>query len=255
MLLTRKFSIHILFYVILASNILLLCSSALALQLPTQLTSSDLKEMTQLLGFSTSTKFLSNPYSLGGYSGLEVGLSSEFINVTDLAPLGATTPPQSTFQYNRITIGKGMYNDVDLFIHFIPFSVSNDISDYGGSIKWSFYHARYLPFTLSIVGQYNSLNIQDLFLNENIGWDFIGGLNLQKFALYFGGGNQAARSTFSKNILDPALPTNSDYALKTRSSQIHSFIGIEIDIKSFFVAAQIDRYEQPVYSAKLGVRL
>lgn len=222
--------------------------------IPQNLTVNDLDEVVQMLGFSTSSKFLSNPFPLGGYSGFEMGLGTEFVNITDLARLGSTTHQQSTFQYNRISIGKGLYDNLDIFFDFIPFSNANEISEYGSILKWSFYQGSFLPFSLSAMGQFSTINVEDTFINETIGWDLMGGINLNSFALYFGAGSQKATSTFSKNILAPSVSLNSAGTFSMKSSQPHSFVGMHIDIAAIFIAAQIDRYEQPVYSAKLGLR-
>lgn len=234
-------------------------SASYGVEIPTSLSRSDLNEVVQILGYNTGSKFLSNPYPLGGYSGFEVGLSTEIVNTTDLSRLGAGTDKQSSFQYNRISFGKGLYNNTDVFLHFIPFSSSNEVSEYGGIVKWSFYEARYIPFSVSLLGHYSTINIQDSFINESIGWDLLGGINLNAFALYFGGGEQSARSVFAKNVLNLAdtdiisgLSSTNTFTL--RDSQLHTFIGIHVDLANVFVAAQIDRYEQPVYSAKLGLR-
>lgn len=218
-----------------------------------------MSEVVEILGHTTSTKFLSNPFPLGGHAGFEMGLTSEFIDTTDLSHLGAGTSEQSSIQYNSLSVGKGLYYNIDIFVNFIPFANSSEINDYGGILKWNFYQAEYLPFSLSFLGHINTLNIQDSFVNETQGWDFLGGLNLNSLALYAGGGRQTARSIFSQNILDTSdaqilAAMSSHGTLVTRNSRIHSFIGLQFSISSLFFATQIDRYEQPVYSAKLGMR-
>ena len=247
----RKISLSL---IALSFVVLFFPSMGQAVDIPKNLKASDLSEMVQILGHSTSSKFLSNPFPLGGYSGFEIGLSTEVINTTDLSHLGSGTTKQSSFQYNRLTFAKGLYNNVDVFVHFIPISTSNEISEYGGILKWTFYQAPFYPFSLSALGHINTMNIQNSFVNETMGWDLLGGINLTTFALYFGGGDQRTRSTFAQNILDPALSLDSSGTLIVRESQLHSFIGMNIDFASFFIAGQIDRYEQPVYSAKLGLR-
>jgi hypothetical protein len=251
--------VNTLLQIILTFSISLLALNSFAIEIPTTLSRTDLDEVVQILGLNTGTKFLSNPHPLGGYSGFEVGLSTEFVNTTDLSQLGAGTNKQTSFQYNRISFGKGLYNNTDLFLQFIPFSSSNEISEYGGLFKWNFYQARYLPFSLSFLSHYSTINIQDSFINESLGYDILGGINLSAFALYIGGGEQKARSTFTKNVLDITDPNiasglNSTNTFVTRTTQIHSFVGIHINVSNVFLAAQIDRYEQPVYSAKLGLR-
>lgn len=233
--------------------------SAQAFELPTNLAYSEINDVVEVLGFPTSGKFLSNPFPLGGHSGFEFGVSTEFIDTNDLSQLGAGTVDDSTLQYNSFSIGKGLFYNLDIFVHFIPFANSSDISDYGGILKWNFYQAQYLPFSLSLLGHMNTINIQDSFINETLGWSLLSGLNLKNVALYLGGGRQTARSTFAKNILNTADPEitsaiASRGTLIQRESRLHSFIGIQVTFSSYFLAAQIDRYEQPVYSAKLGMR-
>ncbi|OFZ17867.1 MAG: hypothetical protein A2Z20_05825 [Bdellovibrionales bacterium RBG_16_40_8] len=225
-----------------------------AIEIPKNLNYPDLTEVIQILGHSTSSKFLSDPFPLGGYYGFEIGVSIEVINTTNLSHLGAGTNKQSSFQYNRLAIGKGLYNNIDAFIHFVPLSNSNEVSAYGGLLKWNFYQAPFYPFSLSVIGHINTMDIKDSFINETMGWDILGGINLSTFSLYFGGGNQRTRSTFSKSILDSAISLNSTGTIIVRESQIHSFAGLNINFSSFFVATQIDRYEQPVYGAKIGLR-
>lgn len=234
-----------------------LARTAQALEIPSQLTRVDLTEVIKILGYSTGSKFLSNPFPLGGFSGYEFGYSTEFINITDLSRLGAGAEQKSTFQFSRLTFGKGLYNDVDIFFHFSPFLTSSEIIDYGTQLKWNFYQATYLPFSLSVIGHFSNINIQDKFINEILGWDLLGGINLNNFALFFGVGSQRARSTFNQSVLDltdPQITINPSGTFNINGSQTHTFVGMNIDISNLFLAAQIDRYEQPVYSAKIGFR-
>lgn len=230
-----------------------------AFDLPTGLKVSDLSDMVEILGYPTNTKFLSNPFPLGGHSGFEVGFTSEFIDTTDLSRLGTSASQQSSIQYNSFSLGKGLYYNIDVFVNFIPFANSSEISDYGGILKWNFYQAEYLPISISIIGHINTVNIQDLFLNEAKGWDILAGFNLKTVALYAGAGQQYARSTFSQNILDTSdsqiqQAMSSQGTIVTHNSRIHSFIGLQVSVSSIFFAAQIDRNDQPAYSAKLGMR-
>ena len=69
--------------------VLLLSSVSMATtRLPKQLDREDQSRALEILGFGSTAKTLDNPYPLGGYSGVEIGISSEFIPVDDLATLG-----------------------------------------------------------------------------------------------------------------------------------------------------------------------
>lgn len=246
-------------YASLAFAIFVSPRGAYPFNLPAQLSNEDIPVMVEVLGYPTSTKFLSNPFPLGGYSGFEIGVTSEFIDTTDLAQLGDGASQKTSIQYNSLSIGKGLYYNIDIFVNFVPFANSTNISDYGGILKWNFYQGKYLPFSFSLLGHINTINIQDSFLNETKGWDFLGGFNLSKAAFYLGGGQQYARSTFSKNILDTTDPQiqsamSADGTLVTRNERLHTFAGVQVLIDPIFFVVQINRYDQPVYSAKLGVR-
>ncbi len=237
---------------------------AFAWRLPTNLKNSDLNEITQTLGYGTSTKFLDNPYPLGGHSGFEFSLSSQFIDTTSVSRLGSGNGNETSFQNNILSFGKGLYHNVDVFFNFVPFSSSSDVSEYGGLVKWAFYEAQSLPVTTSILAHFNSIDIDDQFTNLTSGWDLMAGWNLKNYALYFGGGMLYGGSRFMNGILDlsdpgnaPANPSNSPSKgyLTENGNRDHEFFGMEVELKPFFVAAQVDSYEELVYSLKLGYRM
>ena len=235
---------------------------AQAIELPTGMNRTELSEVTDTVGVNTSAKFLSHPHALGGHEGFEFGIATEFISTGDLFRLGNQTERDETFQYNRITAGKGLYNNIDLYLHFIPFSNSNTVSEYGGMARWMFYESKRMPLSLSFLGHYSAIDIGDSFTNESIGWNLLGGLTLTNSAIYFGGGNVKTQSTYGQSLIDCAAPPNcsADIRLNENNNFViansygHSFFGVYFRISRFFVAAQIDRYVQPVYSAKIGLR-
>lgn len=247
--------------------IFLFISPSWALELPKGLRSSELSEVIETVGVNTSTKFLSNPYALGGHSGFEIGISSEYIDVTDLNRLGTngqSDPEEESFSYTRVTIGKGMYYNIDLFVQFIPFSSSNDLSEYGGTLKWMFWENKEFPLNLSALFHTSTITIEDAFTNRSRGWDLMAGINLRQFALYLGGGNVDTKSTFNQNILDcnpypsrvcsTGINLDTDHSYRVFASHPHSFVGVQTGWSRLFLAVQLDKYEQPVYSAKLGLR-
>lgn len=234
---------------ILLSAILLFSSAGSAFEIP-KLNREDLVPVIEMLGFGTADRYLSNPFPLGGYTGVEIGYSYEVIDVQDLAFLGAGTVDQKDdLAFSRLTVAKGLFNDIDASIHFTPFSQSIRILEYGAGLKWNFYQAKFVPFSLSALVNYSTASIEDVYTNESIGVDLMGGINVDSFALYFGGGQVTARSDFAPAILNFAATSASESAQTT-----HSFVGVHFEISSFFVAAQIDRYVDPVYSLKVGYR-
>ncbi|MGE4133425.1 MAG: hypothetical protein AB7F86_17415 [Bdellovibrionales bacterium] len=247
-----------------------------AFEIPKGLTSADRSEVIRTIGLNSAPKALSNPYPLGGYSGFELGYSVEFINVRDIRRIGCT--PGSTgcanttltdtteWRYSRFTIGKGLYHDLDIFFSFIPPMGNVRTSDYGGQVRWSFFQAEFLPVNLSVSGYFNQLNFNDTFMNRNIGGDLLVGVNVNNFALYFGGGWMSARGTFigkdvNNSCAEDCTVDTSDDALNTNSrtvsqeiSNSHTVVGFSLHYQNLFAAAQVDRYTDAVYSLKVGLR-
>lgn len=234
----------------------LLCNfSAQAKQIPGNLNRDEIDDVSRLLGFTTSTKLLSQPYPLGGFSGLEFGVSQHFIDVQELSALGDGTATEDTFSYSQVSVGKGLYNDIDLYMHFVPFSRANQVSEYGVLLKWGYFEASYLPLSLALLVHINSINIEDNFINQSSGFDLLAAINTETISLYFGLGRVRARSQFKSTVLDTSDPIFSGSEYKESYSSMHSFVGISAEFYKFFLVGQIDRYKDPVYSFKVGMRL
>lgn len=244
--------------------------SAQALQIPKRLTKADRQEVVETLGIGTATKMLTNPFPLGGYSGFELGYSVEFINVQDINRLGCTpgvgTCPNKSvsdegeFRYSRFSIGKGLFHDIDIFLNFSPPFGGSNISDYGGSIRWAFYQAAFLPITFSFIVHGNRTNIQNDFINQNFGAEIIAGITLDNFALYAGGGQIWGKGTFlvsdtGNGTVDPTDPdVNGTNMVHESVRQPNTVVGISLRYENLFAAAEINHYGDSVYSGKLGVR-
>ncbi|MCB0421177.1 MAG: hypothetical protein KDD61_09275 [Bdellovibrionales bacterium] len=231
-----------------------------SLEIPTGLQKADLEKVIRILGLPTSTKLVSDPYPLGGYDGLELGLSLEIVRTTDLGHLGNKTSTQREFQFPRLSVGKGLYNDVDLFFHFIPYSKESQVSEFGGLIRWTFYKGNYLPISWSLMAHGNSLNVADRFINETYGVEMLIGLNAEDFSIYFGGGQLSSTGKFVRAVLDETDTTfnliATDNSRNASVYQLHTFVGINFALyESLFIALQVDRYDEPVYSAKIGFNL
>lgn len=249
-------------------------AAAQALVIPKGLTATDRREVVRTIGLNSAPKALSNPYPLGGYSGFEVGYSLEFINVRDIRRLGCV--PNSSgcgntgysndteWRFPRLTIGKGLYNDIDLFFSFIPPTGGVRASDYGAQVRWSFYQAQFLPVSLSVIGYFNQLSFDEVYMNRNMGAELMVGVNVNNFALYFGGGWLEARGTFVAGstancqdcTVDPSDPEVNGIS-RTVSHNVeatHTVVGFSFHYQNLFAAAQVDRYRDAVYSMKVGMR-
>lgn len=223
-----------------------------ALTLPSGLNSSDRQEALKIVGFGTAAKILSDPYSLGGYSGLEFGLSLEAVPTEDLARLGnRLSVPQSDATIPKFTIGKGLYSGLDFFIHFIPYNQQNRLSQFGGVVRWSFFEASSLPLSTSLVVHMNTGDISNQLVTRTYGVDLMGGINVNEVALYAGIGAMQSFGTFVGGNFGV---TDTSLLEKETVSALHTVAGGTFRINSIFVALQLDRYTQSVLSGKIGLR-
>ena len=207
------------------------------------------KRTVELLGLGTSTKFLSNAYPLGGYSGLEVSLSIENINVQEITQFGSGSNSDPSVYYPKLTIGKGIYNNSDIFFHFIPFNQTTGLSEYGLSFRWSFYQADFLPLNFSIHAHANNSNINNQVITRNLGADLMIGMLVDDFSFFIGAGLVKSTGDFLNTQTNPA--TND----RERVSSSHFQVGLSYNFNPFFIGISLDRYVDAVSQLKVGVLL
>ena len=220
--------------------------------IPTNLTSDDRIKVLEILGPGTSSKILTDPYPLGGYAGFEAGLQIDSIPVSDIANLGNGVTEQDQFTYPIISIGKGLYKNVDIFVHFIPSSEGTGISEYGGILRWGFYQMAYLPVSFSLNLSAGSTNINNQLIIKNFGYDFTAGITSQNIYFYGGVGQIQSGGEFTGGGTDGVTDTGQKE--EHRVSDAHYFVGVGFRIASVFLTGQMDFHFQPTYSLKLGFR-
>lgn len=227
-----------------------------AIQIPNGMTQGDRAQALRVIGFGTSAKILSDPYALGGYAGFEFGISVESLNAGDLGGLGSKLDsPQGEVSFPQLTIGKGIFNNVDLFLHFTPYSRQDELSIYGGVVRWNFFEAKYLPITASILGNLSSSNFSNKITTRAYGFDFIGGYTFDWVSFFGGFGIVESSGLF---LAGPNGVTDQTAAGSQTQNEIertlHSVIGANLHYSNYFFVAQVDHYAQTTYSAKLGLR-
>jgi len=237
---------------ILASMMVFAPDSAFSgIQLPAGMNKNERLEALRIIGLGTASKILSDPYPLGGYTGFEAGYSLETFPADNLARLGrGITPPQQSTSLSRITIGKGLYNNVDVFIQFTPYMRQDEIAQFGGILRWGFYQAPFLPLSLSVLAHLNNSNIGALLSTQTRGLDFVGGVDSGNISVFAGAGLAESTGTF---IGGPSSLTDTRYSETEYVSHFHTVIGTTLKFSNVFVSLQIDRYYLPVYSGKLGI--
>ena len=221
------------------------------LEIPKSLTKEDRVTMIEILGHSSSAKILGNPYPLGGYSGIEVGLAAEVISTSEVATLGAKSKPQNETLFQTLTMGKGLYNNIDVFLQFSAFPSEEEILSYGGQIRWGFYQAEFLPAHLSFIAYANTTNFQNALSVVSTGYDLVGGFSVKDVTLYTGIGMLRTSGSF---VGGAGGITAEGTTEKEAIQDVHYLAGMSIQFSKLFVAMELDRYTQATYSGKLGFR-
>lgn len=221
------------------------------MSLPTNLTMQDRQTILETLGFGTIAKILGDPYPLGGYAGVEFGMTTEVMPTADIARLGARANQQSETSYSVFTFGKGLYNHIDMFLQFGLIGNSEDITNYGGQLRWSFYEAEYLPVFLTAILSGSSTNFQNLIIMNNQCLDLVSGINVDDVTLYLGVGKMRVQGTF---VGGAQGLTDTGEIIKEGLEGTHYLAGLNLKFSRAFLALEIDRMAQSNYSAKIGFR-
>lgn len=239
---------------LLLLSCLIFCSlTSQAFTLPSGLDVDDQKRVVKELAIPTSTKFLSNPYPLGGFPGFEVGVSYQTLDTKEISGLGNTVDnDKDSLSIINVTLGKGLYNDVDLFFNFSPLNHSDNINGYGGLLKWSFFQAKFIPINFALLTFGNVIHMSDTFVNQTFGLELMAGVNVENIALYFGGGPVEGEGQFMGG--QQGVVINSGDTSKIRQKLSHYFLGISLQSATAFIAAQMDNYQDTTFSFKLGLR-
>ena len=167
------------------------------LEIPRKLTKTDRSQALEILGLSSSYKNVADPYPLGGYSGVQINYTMEYIPISELNQLGNKTSVQSDFSYATVTLGKGFYQSVDIFIQMTPFEQQEDFNKYAGQLRWGFYDAKNSPLQISLSLFANSCNFQNLISTTTQGYDLIADYQIDNTSIYLGWGLIRVFGTFA----------------------------------------------------------
>lgn len=222
-----------------------------AIQIPNQLGAADRQALLRILGYGTSFKTSGDPYPLGGYMGFEIGVSYELLSTAPIAKLGSGTGIQGDTSLLNITVGKGLFYDVDFYLNFSPLGQVEKISSYGGALRWGIYELEDMPIHFSLQAAANTASFQNKINLTTQNFDLIGGWNFQDVVFF--GGIGMIRS--SGQFIGGAGGVNSTTETMTEAvHDTHSFAGISVKYGTYFLALQMDRATQTAYALKLGTR-
>jgi hypothetical protein len=243
------------FHLLLFSIFIVSSQASARLELPKSMGRADRIKVVEILGLGSSQKITGNPFPLGGYSGVEVGLSTEILSTSEVGRLGLKSKEQAETNHMVFTMGKGLFNDFDVFLSFSPFSSEEEIRSFGAQLRWGLYQAEYLPAHLSLVASANSLNFQNIVNVISTGADLVAGFTVEDVTLFTGLGLARSSGQFVGQAgVVAGSYTDTGETETERVEDSHYLAGINIRFSSLFLAFQLDRYTQATYSAKIGTR-
>jgi hypothetical protein len=230
---------------------ILVIQSLWAFELPRLMTPLEQTQTLEVVGLGSSTKFLNQAYPLGGHSGLEVGLTTEFIPTHRLKNMGqSSTAPSGLLLYPSLNVSKGIYSNSEINLNFSPYTSATQFSRYGVSFRWGFYQGEYYPISLSVVAHASSANISNQLITRNVGGDLMLGITRQNFSLSMGAGWASTAGRFSGG--SDGL-TISQMMQGQKVDHGHLFLGGTYHFEPLYVGLAVDRYLEEVYSFKVGV--
>lgn len=222
------------------------------LRLPTQLTQADRRSTLEILGPATSSRMLTSPYPLGGWNGFEIGLSRHYVPISYLSDLGDRSASQGDFEYPLVTLGKGLFYDLDLFLSLVPISQSESINHFSTQLRYQIWRSQNNIFRISGLLHASTTTLNNQLNMQAYGGDFIATSTIDKVSLYFLIGSARSSGRF---IGGTQGITNSQQTETETMNFFHQGIGLEWPIGNFFWAAEVDRYKIPYYSLKFGYRI
>jgi hypothetical protein len=227
-------------------------SASAGIIIPTNLKQADRQQALRIVGFGTSSKILSDPYPLGGYSGFELGLEVENLPTDEIGQLGdKLSQPQQDISFPKLTLGKGLFDNFDFYLQFTPYNRQDELSLYGGLLRWGFYQGSLFPVNASILVHYDAGNFSNVMTTQCYGAELISGINVDNVAFYAGLGYLQATGTF----VGGANGVTSTGQLESESvSGPYSTIGANVRYKTAFFSVELDRYTVAVFSGKIGLR-
>lgn len=221
------------------------------LELPKNLSDADRLSALKILGGGSAIHLLGDPYPLGGYPGVEVGVSQEIIPTSDLAQLGNKPNASPDTSYVNLSFAKGLYYNLDLFLSFSPMIQSEGVTNFGGGFRWGFFEAEYAPASLSLVVGANSTSYENRINVSTQSVDLIAAFSLEETRLYAGAGRIKASGSFLGGT-DGVTDTNETEEVTTNMTRF--LVGFVVKFSKVFLAIEVSRTEQPNYGLKLGYR-
>jgi hypothetical protein len=230
--------------------LLLLPFSVAEFSLSSGLTKENRVSVLEVLGLGSSVKNISTLAPLGTDSGLEVAIAFEFINTDTINNYITDKQSQNTLYYPKIIIGKGIYDHLDLYFQFIPYTATFGISEFGSLLRYNFYKMTDSPFYITGMIHANSANFNNQLVSRNLGTDLMFGYGPSPLSVFTTLGWTGAYGKFvggTNGITDTGVPE------KEEVNALHAALGINSQWNYLNMTLSLDYYVEPVYTAKISL--
>jgi hypothetical protein len=237
-------------FMLLQLLVLLMPFSQAEFSLASGLTESNRIAVLEVLGLGSSSKNISTLQPLGTESGLEVAIAFEFINTDTINRFITDEKSQNTLYYPKIIIGKGIYDSMDIYFHFIPYTATFGLSEFGSMIRYNFFKAASTGLVFTGILHANSANFNNQLVSRNLGADFMLGLGSKSLSVFTTLGWAGAYGKFvgGTNGITDSLVRESEEV-----DSLHAALGMTSQWSVVNWTLSLDYYVEPVYTAKVSV--
>jgi hypothetical protein len=221
-------------------------------KMPAQMNAGDRTTALQILGPATSNRLLSTSYPLGGSHGFEVSLSHHYVPCSYLSELGDKSGSTQDYEYPMVTMGKGLFYNLDLFLSFVPMTQNDFLDHFSTQLRYQFWQSESQLFRLSSLIYAGTSTLNNQMTMQSYGYDIVGTTTIDRVSLFVGVGTSFNNGRFIGGFKGITDSLNTETVTATLA---HQLIGVEWPIDDFFIAGEVDRYKIPYYSVKAGYRL
>ncbi len=203
------------------------------------------------IGFSGTTKYVSNGYLLGGYQGIEFSTQIEPIPFGAISALSAKKIEQGNEFLPRLGIAKGFYHNLEIAFQFIPFFMQTNMAGYSGSLRYTFYEDEKLPISIDYLLHGGGINFANLLGVQSVGMDLILNYYEKYWTFYAGFGQTRIIGTFiggNNGLTDDSQTATEDIG------ELRTFTGVAYDFQTFQLGIQAERFYDGVVNVKIGKR-
>lgn len=235
-------------------------SSFAKYNLPTNLDEHSQEIVARNFGFGTAAKMNGDPLPLGGYDGFQISLSRDYVDVSPLKGLSTDADQERYFTSSRITVGKGLFYDVDVFFQMTSPGIlrldnSNDFTNYGAIARKVFYDNEKLPFHVGALIHASISQYANSFGSNIYGIDLYAYTHFDKTAFFLGLGQ--ARGIFTYVGKNPANSSGTSLINSTTDSKIdlmsgHTWAGLSHTWGHWVLSATAEDYFDPMYSVVIS---